>query len=120
MRRVDIILLSLGVALHLYIVAVRSDGPFNAFAATLLAWGCLPYLVSASLPLFNRQPAVGTGALMAVLAGDAYAYYAVFIAPRSSTAPLAMLVMPLWNIVVLGPLGACVALVLARTFRSKR
>jgi hypothetical protein len=47
---------------------------------------------------------IAAGALL----GDLLMHYWVFIAPAHSTAALGLLVMPLWNLMILSPIGALV------------
>lgn len=45
------------------------------------------------------------GGLILAAIMDAGIFHSVFVAPESSTAPLGLLFMPLWNLVVFMPLG---------------
>ncbi len=69
----------------------------------------MPYAVAALLPKLRLPPAIGAGYAMAALTGDLYMHYAAFLRPRSSTAALGLLLMPLWNLVLIGPIGAASA-----------
>jgi hypothetical protein len=100
------VLVAAGVLLHAYTTLVAAAGPVEAFHLGLLAWSCLPYLVAALLPRFGAAPSTAAGFALGALLGDLYMHYAVFIAPKGSTAALGLLFMPLWNFLVLGPLGA--------------
>ncbi|HSC81682.1 MAG TPA: hypothetical protein VLC08_15090 [Chitinolyticbacter sp.] len=98
-----------GVLLHLYSLLFLASGGPNLFIATLFAWACLPYAVAALLPKLRQPSAIGAGYAMAALTGDLYMHYAVFLRPQSSTAALGLLLMPLWNLVLIGPIGAVIA-----------
>ncbi|WP_148715184.1 hypothetical protein [Chitinolyticbacter meiyuanensis] len=98
-----------GVLLHFYSLLFLASGGPNLFLAALLAWSCLPYAVAALLPKLRLPFTIGIGYAMAALAGDLYMHYSVFIRPQSSTAAIGLLVMPLWNLLLIGPIGAVIA-----------
>jgi hypothetical protein len=96
-----------GCALSAYTVGFASSGPMGAFHLALFAWTCLPYAVALLMPrlrIATRASALGYA--LAALAGDLFMHYLVFIAPKGSTAALGLLFMPLWNLLLLGPIGA--------------
>ena len=101
-------LLSLGIGLHAYITFFMSaDGP-DSFGVGLLKWAIVPYLVAAALALISRNALIGIVAVALVLLVDAWTYYEVFFHPKGSTAALALLWMPIWNPVLVVPIGALV------------
>jgi len=101
-------LLSLGIGLHAYITFFMSaDGP-DSFGVGLLKWAIVPYLVAAALALISRNALIGIVAVALVLLVDAWTYYEVFFHPKGSTAALALLWMPIWNPVLVVPIGAFV------------
>jgi hypothetical protein len=84
----------LGIGLHLYEHAALSD---NGFSPAFFLWAVMPYGLCMAGLVLRRQPlAVGFAATVA-LAADAIAHYSVFVHPTSSTAPLILLFMPLYN-----------------------
>jgi hypothetical protein len=96
-----------GGALSAYTVGFAASGPIGTFHVGLFVWTCLPYTVALLLPklrIATRASALGYA--LAALAGDLLMHYMVFIAPRGSTAALGLLFMPLWNLLLLGPIGA--------------
>lgn len=99
-------LLTLGIGLHVYITFFKSAGGLDSFGVWLLAWSILPYLVAAGLALISKKLLIGIIAMTLVLLVDAWSYCAVFIQPKNSTAALALLWMPLWNLVLVVPIGA--------------
>jgi len=111
-----------GVALHTGTVAFRTDwlaGETSvrlAFVAGLWLWSCLPYAVLAGVALWRRLPAPALGGALAALAADLYMHHSVFIAPASSTAAVGLVFMPLWNLVLFGPVGAMLGWGVARVF----
>lgn len=110
-----------GVALHVYTALFEAEGSVGAaaFLVGLVLWSCTPYAVVAALAWRNRH-VLGLGAAAACLAADLFMHYTVFVAPRSSTAALGLLFMPLWNLVVIGPMGALLLWLTCRAFWGRR
>ena len=75
-----------------------------AFGAGFLMWALFPYFVFLWLSCIPVLRVPASAAIAAMLAVDAVIRYDVFIAPRRSTAAIALLFAPLWNAVVVGPL----------------
>ena len=96
-----------GVGLHLYTAFFKAEGGMGAvpFLIGLFLWSCTPYAVAAVLA-WSRRTVWALGAAAACLAADVFMHYAVFVAPKGSTAALGLLFMPLWNLVAIGPAGA--------------
>jgi len=99
-------LISLGLGLHAYIAFFMSAGGPDSFGIGLLQWSIVPYLVAGAIALISRNALMGIVAAGLVLLVDAWTFYEVFIHPKGSTAALALLWMPLWNLVLVVPLGA--------------
>ncbi len=107
-----------GVGLHAYIALFESAKVATLFNAGLFSWSCLPYGAALALALLTRRPWAGIVAAALVLLVDVWTYYAVFVRPKGSTAALALLWMPLWNLIIVVPLGAAIGWLLSR-FRSR-
>ncbi|MEO8121216.1 MAG: hypothetical protein ABI606_18075 [Rhodoferax sp.] len=114
-----LIAILLGSLLHVYTVAFRSEGGPSLFLAGLLVFSLLPYGAAFVLSRMRVRKALATGFAVGALAGDVYAYYAVFVAPKSSTAALALLVIPIWNLLLLGPTGLVLAWVVATLIKAR-
>jgi hypothetical protein len=99
----------IGVLLHFYTAAFKTEGGLTSFLVALVLWSCLPYAVSAALAMLQRTQVFGLGGAAACLAADVFMHYSVFIAPKGSTAAMGLLFMPLWNLLALGPAGAAIA-----------
>ena len=95
-----------GVALHVYTVAFKAQGGASAFLFGLLLLSCAPYAIAAILARRRGKALLGLGAAAACLAADLCMHHAVFFAPKSSTAALGLLFMPIWNLLAVGPAGA--------------
>ena len=100
-------LLTYGVALHTYTHLVEAD----SFSFGWWLWSLSPYIAGGLLFLLSRRPHATVGALLVPVLLDAANFYSVFIHPESSTAGLGMLFVPLWNLLVLAPIGAAIWLV---------
>jgi len=96
----------LGVGLHVFISVVKSAGGPNAFSLGLLVWSLLPYASAVGVAALAKNVLVGVVPVCLVLALDTWTYYAVFVHPSASTAALALLAVPLWNLVLVVPIGA--------------
>lgn len=104
-RRIAWILIAIGVVLHVCIDVFLSDRPASVFGALgVILWPSLPYaLCAVALRFWGVAAAIG-GSVVA-LGFDAASVYAVFIHPTSSTAPLLLLFVPLYSLVIFTPLG---------------
>lgn len=108
-----------GVLLRAYTLITQPAPGHAAFLAGLFIWSCTPYAVAVVIvpKLFSKIGAAGFAA--ACLLADCYFHWSVFLHPRSSTASLALLVAPLWNIAVFGPLGLGLGWLLGRLFSRR-
>lgn len=87
-----------------------------SFSALFFILSLLPYgitlvlLAISSIPIsFSLPPAI------LMMTNDSYLYYAVFIAPGSSTAALGYLVQPVINMIIVLPAGLLSGLIIHRT-----
>lgn len=96
---------AIALALHAYEAFVESSGGVSLVSLGFFLWPLTPYalcLVVAGVSI-SSIPAVA-GALTALLF-DLDAHNHVFVHPTSSTAGLALLFVPLWNLLVFSPLA---------------
>ncbi len=100
--------------LHLYTMAFKAEGGWSPFVLGLLAFSLIPYVVAVVLARFRTTASSAFGFAAGALLGDLFMHYSVFIAPKGSTAALGLLFMPIWNLLLLGPVGALLAWVSAR------
>ena len=114
MRRSFVLTIAAGCLLHLYAFTIKADGDWSLFVVGLFAFSLTPYAVAAMLARFGRMASGALGFAVGALIGDFYMHYSVFIAPGGSTAALGLLFMPLWNLLLIGPLGALVGWAIAR------
>jgi hypothetical protein len=119
-RRIAWGLIVVGIGLHGYIDLFLSERPVSVFGFLgVIGWPSLPYIMCAAVLRIwgNVGAAIGGSATALVL--DALTVYSVFIHPTSSTAPLAMLFVPLWSLLVFTPLGLSVGWLMDRRIRSR-
>lgn len=94
-----------GFMLHAYTCFLNPDGGPNAFTTGLFALSILPYVVCFVAGTRNASaPLMATCAVLPMLLLDILAFHEAFIAPTTSTSSLALLVVPVINLVIL-PLG---------------
>jgi hypothetical protein len=109
-RVIALVLLLFGVCLHTYVEAVKSSSFSTGFWLLSLS----PYIVAALLLFAFRKPHMAAGALILPAIFDLGSYYSAFIDPQSSTASLGLLFVPIWNLLLFGPLGAAVGWLVCR------
>jgi len=104
-RQASRLLLTVGICLHLITALFLANGGGVVFRAALCAWSLAPYLLLA----LAQQRSKTCGALLAgallMLLLDAHTFWSVFVAPQSSTAALALLMAPLFNLFCMAPLS---------------
>lgn len=83
-----------GMALQAWVVLGKADGGFSAFLAGWFVFACLPYFACLVALWKMRSVLPGVVGAVLALAWDANMYYAVFVAPSSSTAAIALLFSP--------------------------
>jgi len=100
------LLFGLALGLHGYENLSHGSG---SLVLGFLGWALAPHVLALVLSCFRatRLPAVA-GAAAALLL-DAWTFHAVFIAPTSSTAALALIWIPLWNILIVVPVATWIA-----------
>ncbi len=107
-------LVLLGIALHAHIGLVKS----TSISLPLLLWSISPYVIGGLLVAAGPSH-VFVGALALVCMADLLLFRSIFTYPTSSTAPIALIFMPMWNIVVIGPIGALLGWLFAWLVRRK-
>jgi hypothetical protein len=90
-----------GVALHSYIELVEATS--SSFPFWL--WSIFPYVLGGLLVIAGPFR-IFIGALTLIAVADLLVFRSIFIHPTSSTAPIALIFMPLWSVLVIGPVGA--------------
>ena len=110
-RQTGFTLVAIGMLLHAFISLVKANasGPAGlAFSVGLMLWSWLPYLLALLLLLWLRNPVMPLCGILGPFVLDMLVYYEVFIRPTSSTAAIALFFAPLWNLIILEPIGLLV------------
>jgi hypothetical protein len=97
-------LIAFGFILHTYEHMIEAE----RFSVALWLWSLAPYIVATIILVRFRHAHAATGALVVPIPLDLMTFFSVFVSPQSSTAGLAMLFTPLWNLLMFVPLGAAV------------
>lgn len=108
-------LVLIGVVLHTYVAVAKS----HSFDAGFWLLALLPYIVGSILLTGLRKPYATVGALLIPVAMDIATFYYVFISPSSSTAPLALFFVPLWNLFFFVPFGGAVGWFIGKRIDDK-
>ena len=108
-----------GVLLHALTFLFRASNGASSFFVGLLAFSLAPYAVAALLACFRRTVPAALGFALAVLAGDLFAVYWVYVASRGSMSGYLFLAMPAVNLLALGPLGALLFWIGAKLIRRR-
>jgi hypothetical protein len=101
-----------GALLRLYELLALEGVPLQALRPHPHLWSLLPYAVAVVLSLYPRLKLGAVGFASACLVADLLAHFMLFYGPRTDS--LLVLFLPLWNLLVIGPAGAILALLYAR------
>jgi hypothetical protein len=113
-RNAGFIIAVLGLLLHAHVAIFKAEGGVSSFSLGLMIWSWLPYLAALVLFLVVRRVLIPLGGITLPIVLDVLNYYFVFVSPGSSTAPLALLWMPLWNLLIFMPAGMFVGWILSK------
>jgi hypothetical protein len=94
----------LAVALHTYVAL--SQWTATLFSVGVFAWSLAPYALAVLIVVITRRPLLGIVPASLALMLDLYTFLAVRYVSHSSTAALAFLAVPLWNLLLVVPAGA--------------
>ncbi|WP_298927126.1 hypothetical protein [uncultured Ramlibacter sp.] len=120
MRLPLILTIAAACLLHAYTWTFKAQDGWSLFTVCLFAFSLTPYAISAFMGRVWHALNAALGFAAGALAGDIFMHYAVFIAPKGSTAALGLLFMPVWNLLLLGPLGAVIGWACARAVTRRR
>jgi len=101
-RVIALVLMLYGLVLHTFTWTVMA----SSFSLGFWLLSLSPYMASALLYFAFRRPHAAAGAVIPPAVLDAGAYYWAFVDPQSDMAGLGLLVVPIWNILLLAPIGA--------------
>jgi hypothetical protein len=117
--RATAVLIALAALAHAASLSFSGRPGATGFLVALLAASLLPYLLVYALLRWSKQIGPALGALAALVAIDATAYWETFIRPTSSTSALVLLFAPFWKLVLALPVGAALGWVIERLVRGR-
>ena len=104
-RYAVVVLMVAAAALQLSILALADRREHLGFMLQLIAAGFLPHGLVGTVAVLSRWTTVLLPAMVLMLLADVAAFLSVFVWPQDAQAPLLLLFMPLWNLLVVLPLG---------------
>ena len=110
-----LIALSVIPAIYITMVGWREAGP-SGFLLGVLLWNLVPAFIGGRLA-YSRFERQGLGWLGTTLASSIWATWVGLLHPQGSTSALIFLVLPAWNVALVGPLGALLASLVGRLHR---
>ena len=103
-KYVAIIAVAIGLTLHAFAAAIDSSAQAASLTVALMVWGWMPYLIAVLLIFTMQRSLIPLCGVALPLLVDFLNAYALFVTP-SSTAALNQFWIPLWNLLVVEPLG---------------
>jgi hypothetical protein len=97
-----------GIFLHSFQMLVNFEAQSRSLSIALLVWSCLPYLFGLLLIFVLHRAVIPLFGVVGPLIVDLLNHYFVFIAPLSSSAGLNLFWIPLWNMLVVQPIGCAI------------
>jgi hypothetical protein len=101
-RVIPLVLMLFGFVLHTFTWVVMA----SSFSLGFWLLSLSPYIASALLYFAFGKPHAAAGAVILPAVLDAGAYYWAFVDTHGDMGGLGLLVIPIWNIVFLVPIGA--------------
>jgi hypothetical protein len=102
---------ALAVALHAYETIFHD---LNFFMVGTFLWSLAPYAVCLVVAALSASAIPAAAGAITALLFDLNAHNLVFVNPTSSTAGLALLFVPLWNLLVYSPAAMLIAWLILR------
>jgi hypothetical protein len=94
--------------LHLAVAVYGAGQGDYLLIVGLFVWSSLPYLLGILLACVLKRPIIAFCGMLMPLVLDCFNIYGVFVTSTSSTAVVALLWMPLWNILMIQPVGLAI------------
>jgi hypothetical protein len=104
-----------GILLHSFQMLIDFEMQSRSISGALLVWSCLPYFFGLLLIFVLRRAVIPLSGVVCPLIVDVLNHYFVFIAPISSTAALNLFWIPLWNMLVVQPIGCAIGWLIWRS-----
>lgn len=119
-KRPGFVLIIYAVLLHAVGGVINARSGELGVALTLFAWSLLPYCLALLLLLVMEKVIVPFVGLLGPVVLDSLNFFAVFIWSTSSTAALDLFWIPLWNLLLIEPLGLLIGWFISRSKRFDR
>ena len=115
-RMLVICLALVAAALHIYQAVWTPSGEPTSptFIVGLTLWSMTPYFLCILVASISKSSAPATAGATIALCSDLWTHYLVFVAPTSSTAGLALMFTPLWNLLIFSPIAMGLVCLLLR------
>ena len=113
------IVLFLGASLHVFhvfTVFISHEG-LTSFSLGIMAWSLVPYMLCLIILKSVGTPVKAFIAGLLILIMDIWVHVEVFVSPSGSTAAVGLVFMPLWNLVLVIPIGCIVGWVIEKYFK---
>jgi hypothetical protein len=119
-RKLSIGVVAFGLIIHVYTYIFKAQNKFDFETFGFLLMALMPYIICLIIILTKNNSVMPlTGSILPLLI-DTFTYYSVFIKPSSSTASLALLWMPIWNMLLILPLGLLIGYGIEKDIKKNR
>lgn len=118
MKKFTVLLFSIGLFIHLYTALFKSS-EIDMFGIALMIWSWTPYFLIWLIAIRRGRYIRAFIPTLFVLIVDLLLYTTVFHFPSSSTASLGLLWAPLWNLMLVVPVGIFVGIGIERYRKSE-
>jgi hypothetical protein len=107
------------LALHLKTAFIDSSDPLSIFSIVLLVWSLTPYILIMIIILQKKWLYETLCAVIAVFSFDLWMHLEVFMFPKSSTAAIGLLFMPLLNLIFVIPISLLIVFIIRKKSLKK-
>ena len=115
-RIIIYILIIAGVVIHSKTAFVESS-EVDLTSIYLLIWSVIPYIL---IFIFRKSLYGSLCAAIIVFIFDLWVHLQVFVFPKSSTAAIDLLIVPLWNLILVIPLSYLIGLMIEKGIEKKK
>ena len=115
-RIIIYILIFAGVVIHSKTAFVESS-EVDLTSIYLLIWSVIPYIL---IFIFRKSLYGSLCAAIIVFIFDLWVHLQVFVFPKSSTAAIDLLIVPLWNLILVIPLSYLIGLMIEKGIEKKK
>jgi len=113
------LLASAGLLLHGYTVFFRPESGIESYWLFLLyMWIAAPYVLTIVVQIATRWVVGPLVAMVGLLVIDVWMHFTVFVSSKEPTAALTFLGLPVWNMILVVPLGLVLGWGIERSIRK--